>query len=512
MTTSTLPILNWDTAKKLDTETINVPEERLSELPERVLMFGTGAFLRGFASHIIHQANERGDFEGRIVMVQSTGSNRAQQLENQDGLYTLQEHGLKDGEAAESFSIVNSISRAVSAKEEWEEILKLAEKKEMSIVISNTTEVGISFDAKDKLDDTPPDSYPAKLTQWLYRKYKTLGEDSGKQIIMPCELINDNGEQLKSMVNRYVGEWMLENDFKQWVDQNCHFTNTLVDRIVPGRPEEAKMADLQQNAGYTDELWIEAEWYRLWAIEGDEKILKERLGFARNDETVVIAGDITPYRERKVRILNGSHTAMTPLSILDGNRTVFDTTKNKLTHAFLQKVIYDEIIPSLDINKQMAVTFADEVLERFANPYLDHRLVQIAFQATTKIGTRLIPIMRNYHKNNGNWPLGIILGIASHLRLLEHANPADGGYVLTLDGDQHLVKDVKGQKIVETWKKGMTPTETVKKIMNDEDIWGEHLEVMSQLSMQMAKKVRQLRNTGCVPELQEILKSLEVKH
>lgn len=481
MSENNLPVLDKSILKQISTDNIDSIEERHFELPERILMFGTGAFIRGFAAHIIHQANTRGDFEGRIVMVQSTGSERAQQINKQEGLFTLQQIGVKDNKACESLSVIPSISRAISAYEDWQSVLKLAEDPQMNIIASNTTEVGISFDTKDSIDSMPPKSYPAKLTAWLYQKYSKLGENSGKQIILPCELIEDNGDYLKSLVQRYIGEWILENDFKQWVDQYCVFTNTLVDRIVPGRPEKEKSQELQKRAGYSDQLWIEAEWYRLWAIEGDEKVLRNRLGFARNDESVVISHDITPYIERKVRILNGSHTAMTPVSLLAGNRTVYQTIIHRDTKNYLNYLIFNEIVPSLKLDKGMVNSFANEVLDRFANPYIDHRLKQICLYATTKIEKRILPIIHAYYRNNARWPEGFLLGIAAHLVLLKDVETTNDGYKLNLDSEEYQVLDERARDIANMWKTSDTIPEAVENILSSKDIWKEDSALMKRL-------------------------------
>ena len=499
-----LPVLNRSVLPKVSEEHIEKLDERFFNLPERILMFGTGVFLRGLVSHVIHEANTRGDFEGRIVMVQSTGSERAQQINRQDGLYTLQQIGVKENEACESLSIVPSVSRAVSAYDDWHSVLKLADDPQMNIIVSNTTEVGISFNSRDALDSVPPQSFPAKLTAWLYRKYATLGEDSGKQVILPCELIADNGDYLKSLVQRYIGEWILENDFKQWVDQHCIFANTLVDRIVPGRPDEDKLKQLQQRAGYSDQLWIEAEWYRLWAIEGDERVLRNRLGFARNDNSVVISNDITPYIERKVRILNGSHTAMTPVSLLAGNRTVYQTTTDTNTRNYLNHLIFNEIVPSLRLDRKMVESFANEVLDRFANPYIDHRLKQICLYATTKIEKRILPVIHAYYNNNARWPEGLLLGIAAHLVLLKNVEPQTDGYTLTLGDDRHHVHDERAREISKLWKTGGTVPEIVEKILSSNEIWTDDSALMKRLIPDIKELVTEIVDYGIETPLRRL--------
>lgn len=397
------------------------------DLPERILQFGTGAFLRGFVDFFIDEANRQGVFAGRAVMVGSTGSGRAARLNDQEGVYTLCVQGLQDGARVDRCRAVASVSRALAASERWDEVLACARSPELGFVVSNTTEVGIAFDAEDRLDLNPPRSFPGKLTAVLYERARAFDFDPAKGlVVLPCELVERNGDELRRIVLALAEQWELGEAFSAWVRTANRFCNTLVDRIVPGTPEGEVLAALVDRLGYRDDLLIQAEPYRLWAIEGDEA-LRRALPFAAADPGIIVAEEIEPYRERKVRILNGTHTIMVPLAYLCGRETVREAVDDPLTGAFVRHVMLREIVPSLETDPAMARAFADEVLDRFANPYIRHELLSITFQQTTKMRVRVLPSLFGYHRKQGRLPEGLPLGFAAFLWFLvgEHRAPAD---------------------------------------------------------------------------------------
>ncbi|PAP75390.1 tagaturonate reductase [Rubrivirga marina] len=389
--------------------------------PERVLQFGTGAFLRGFADPFVAEANASGAFDGRVVMVGSTGSGRAAALGAQDGLYTLCVRGLRDGEPVDETHLVTSVSRALAASADWDAVLALARSPELRLVVSNTTEIGITDDPDDRPDLDPPRSFPGKLAAALAARAEAHGYDGGGLVVLPCELIEGNGDRLREIVEAHAERWELGDAFRDWLDREVTFCNTLVDRIVPGNPDDADA--LFERLGYTDDLLTVTEPYRLWAIEGDDA-LADRLPLVGLDG-VVVADDLTPYRERKVRILNGGHTATVPAAILCGLDTVSEALDDETVGTFVRRAILDEIVPSLRIDPTMAETFAHAVIDRFANPFVAHALRDITFQQTAKLGVRVAPSIREYVETHGEAPPLLCFGVAALLAAVR-PDGADG--------------------------------------------------------------------------------------
>jgi tagaturonate reductase len=383
--------------------------------PEKIVQFGTGAFLRGFFDFFVDEANRRGEFSGCIVAVSSTGSSRDAQLNAQDGLFTLAIQGIEEGRATQRSQLVSSVTRAISAGEEWGSVLALARDPELRLVVSNTTEVGIVLDEEDRFDADPPRSFPGKLTRFLYERASHFGFDVTRGlIVLPCELIEDNGTALRGIVLELAHRWRLDPKFEGWLESAVTFCNTLVDRIVPGPPSRDDAARLEASLGYRDALLTMCETYALFAIEGDEA-LRSRLGFA-NDPRIVVAPDIRPYRERKVRVLNGGHTISVPIALLAGLETVREAVEDERVGRFMRRAILDEIVPSLDAAD--ADTFARDVLARFANPYIRHALIDITLHQTTKLRVRVVPSIVGYHQRTGRVPGALAFGFAGYLAFM----------------------------------------------------------------------------------------------
>lgn len=400
-----------------DTGAVTPPILAHAKHPERILQFGTGAFLRGFSNVFVDAANRAGAFNGRIVVVGSTGSGRTRQINDQEGLYTVVSQGVEAGEVVDRCSVVGCVSRAIACTTDWPSVLALVRSPDLQIVVSNTTEVGIRLDDDDRPALVPPRSYPGKLTVLLHERARAFDfAPSAGLTILCCELIEDNGDLLREIVLSLASRWGFSDRFVGWVRDHNVFCNTLVDRIVPGRPEESSLRRLESKIGYRDELLIQAEPFSFWAIEGDAA-LRERLAFARDAAEIVVASDIAPYRIRKVRILNGAHSAMVPLSYLCGNDTVAETMEHPLTSSFVRQVVLEEIVPSLEgeLDGDDAASFARQVLDRFANPFVHHELLSIALQQTSKMDVRVLPSLRAFTKKKGRLPQGILSGFAAFL-------------------------------------------------------------------------------------------------
>ncbi len=403
------------------------PVEAHFGLPERVLQFGTGAFLRGFAGFFVEQANRTGAINGRVVMVGSTGSGRVQRLNEQDGLYTLCVRGREDGRIVDQTQLIAAVSRALASSDQWDEVLACARNPALSLVISNTTEGGITLDEDDRIDLDPPRSFPGKLTAVLHERARAFDYDPAQGlIILPCELVEDNGDKLRGIVQSLAERWDLGADFLRWLDEANAFCNTLVDRIVPGTPEDEEAEALFDRLGYRDDLLTVAEPYRLWAIEGDAD-LAARLPLAGADPGIVVTDDLRPYRERKVRILNGGHTSTVPAALLCGMQTVCEAVEDPRVGPFIRRVVLEEIVPSLDLDPAMARSFAHAVLDRFANPFIRHELLGITFQQTMKMRVRAVPSLLGYAEKTNEAPPCLTFGFACFL-LYQHPEvgpPAD---------------------------------------------------------------------------------------
>ena len=476
---------------------IDLPATDMLELPERALQFGTGALLRGFVDFFLDEANRRGQFGGRVVAVSSTGSGRDRRLNDQDGLYTLVVQGRSDGVARRDFRVIASVSRALSAADDWSEVLRVSESPALEFIFSNTTEIGIVLDEEDAAagaEGGPPRSFPARLTRLLLQRARQCGYDLARApVVIPCELIENNGDTLRAIVRVLTERWMVEPDFTAWLDA-VPFCNTLVDRIVPGAPGGEQARELDTSLGYDDAMITLCEPYRLFAIEGDAA-LRARLRFAGADAGIIVAEDIAPYRERKVRLLNGAHTSLVSLALLAGCTTVREAVEHPLLGAFLQTVLFDEIVPSVSVPDASA--FALEVLDRFANPYLDHALWDITLQGTAKLRVRLVPSIVSYAERTGGPPRALALGFAGYLAFqrgeLHEARRAGGG-VVPVD----LSADVVRRAWQGTSDDAADLRALVLRVSRDEELWGADLTRVPGFANAVGEHLVRIRHEGAV--------------
>lgn len=440
------------------------------EYPERIIQFGEGNFLRAFVDWMVHEMNEKADFESSVVLVQPIERGMVDMINEQDGLYTLVLKGLRNGMPTEETQLIQSVSRGINPYADYDAYLKLAENPEMRFVVSNTTEAGIAFNQEDNLDMAPPKSFPGKLTALLYHRFKTFGNDASKGfIILPCELIDRNGDNLKKCVLQYVELWQLGTEFQSWLLEANVFCNTLVDRIVPGYPADTAK-DIEAKAGYEDKIIVEAEPFHLWVIEGPEWI-KDELPAHKADLNVLFVNDMTPYRTRKVRILNGAHTVLTPVAYLCGIETVREGIEHKLVGEYLSQTIATEIIPTLDLSKEELVAFADSVDERFRNPYIKHSLMSISLNSISKFKARVLPSLLGYQQEKGNVPSKLSFALASLIAFYRGKNGyktiklVDEEYILTLFKNLWVSYD----------NNEITSKQLVAAFLSDKTIWGEDL-------------------------------------
>ena len=371
-----------------------------NNVPEKVIQFGEGGFLRGFADWMLQKMSDVGAFEGKVVVVQPIENGMCDMLSAQDCKYT---HIIRGSEGVEK-TVVDVISRCVKPYESFEEYLSLADIPSMRYIISNTTESGIVFDAGDTPDKAPYISFPAKLTLLLKRRFE---KGLTGFIILPCELIDRNGDNLKKCILKYANLWNMSADFKLWVENENVFCNTLVDRINTGYPRDEHI-----ELGYTDNMINTSEYFHLWVIETDFP-LEEELPFSRAGLNVIVTRDkLEMYRTRKVRILNGAHTSLVPYALLSGLDTVKSCMENEVMRAHIRKCVFDEIIPTLDLPREELLEYAEAVLVRFSNPYIKHYLSAIALNSVSKFKVRVLPSILEYRKRFNTLPEALTLALA----------------------------------------------------------------------------------------------------
>jgi len=481
---------------------VELPPPAILALPETVVQFGTGAFLRGFADYFIDDANRRGKFGGSIVAVSSTGSSRDTVLNEQDGLFTLATQGLERGEARRRYRVVSSVSRALSASDDWEAILAVARDPAIRIVISNTTEVGITYDEGDSFDARPPRSFPGKLVRFLYERARhfDFATDRGL-IVLPCELIEDNGSTLRAIVQQLARKWQLSEAFAKWLDESVEFRNTLVDRIVPGALPKEDAERIERTLGYRDGMITACENYALFAIEGDDAV-RARLGFA-DDTRIVVAPDIRPYRERKVRVLNGGHTISVPVALLAGLHTVREATEDALVGQFMRRAILDEIVPSLDVPD--AEPFARDVLQRFANPFIRHALIDITLHATTKMRVRLVPSIVQYTERFKQPPEALAFGFAAYLAFMRGEIQVE-----RRAAGLAVPEDREGEKVHLAWAQLAHGSESalrglVRDVCSDATLWGTDLSKLRGWCELVSDNLTRIIESGMRPALEQHL-------
>ena len=401
--------LNYRTLKEIDSQDYILPSA-----PERVIQFGEGNFLRAFVDYFFDLANERGGFNGKIVVVTPNSGRNIPRFEAQDCLYTLYLRGVENGRTVEQRRLISVISRCLSGPDQFDEILKCALNPELQFVVSNTTEAGITFRDTDSLDAIGSAAYPGKLCRFLYERYSKCGMDNAPGfILMPCELIEHNGEALKERSIQYGRHWGFGEGFEAWLNEKNTFCSTLVDRIVPGFPKEDAARYNAEN-GYEDDLLDTAEPFGFWAIEGDEAI-NEILPFRRAGLPILVTPDISFYKQRKVACLNGGHTSMTCAALLCGLETVGQCMEDEDVSQFLKSAVYNEIIPANSLPQDKLIEFSDSVMDRFRNPFVKHELMSITLNTTSKWTARVLPSLRGYIAAFHKLPKHLCFGFAANL-------------------------------------------------------------------------------------------------
>ena len=386
-----------------------------SQYPTKIMQFGEGNFLRAFIDWQIHHLNKQNNLNAGISVIRPIDYDALPLLNTQDGLYTTFVRGINEqGEPVENVEIIDCVNEEIPVYKEFGKYLALAKSPELKIIFSNTTEAGIEFIDTDRLTDTPAKAFPAKLTQWLYSRFVHFSgaKDKGLMII-PCELIDYNGDKLKEIVLQYAELWTLEQDFVDWINNDNHFCSTLVDRIVTGFPRD-EHAELQQKVGYLDNFMVTSEYFHLFVIQGPKE-LEEVLHLKGSDLNILVVDDIYPYKQRKVAILNGAHTALVPLAYMAGIEAVGEAMDDELFGQYVEQLIFSEIIPTLDLPKDELEGFARDVIKRFKNPYIHHLLMSISLNSMTKFQTRILPQLLKYTERFEQVPTLMAAAIAGQI-------------------------------------------------------------------------------------------------
>ena len=478
-----------------------------SVAPERIIQFGEGNFLRAFVDWIIWNMNAKTNFNGSVVVVQPIDKGMVEWLNGQDCLYHVNLQGRLNGEPVNSLERIDVISRALNPYSQNAAFMALAEQPDIRFIISNTTEAGITFDPTCKFTDAPASAYPGKLVQLLYRRYKTFnGCPSKGLILMPCELIFLNGHHLKECIYQYIELWKEDlgadyEGFKEWFTKYNYVCATLVDRIVPGFPRK-DIAAIQEKVGYNDNLVVQAEIFHLWVIEKPENMsieqLREEFPAEKAGLHVLIAESEKPYHERKVTLLNGPHTVLSPVAYLSGINIVRDACNDPVIGQYIHKVQFEELMETLNLPMDELRQFASDVLERFNNPYVDHQVTSIMLNSFPKFETRDLPGLKTYLERKGELPQGLVFGLAAIITYYKGGKRDDGTEIVPNDAQEimDLLKDL--------WATGDTQKVT-DGVLSATSIWGEDLHNVAGLAELVKKDLDLIQEKGMLEAVKTIL-------
>ena len=478
--------------EKLDRKTAHA-----GKYPDKVIQFGEGNFLRAFVDWIIWNMDKKTDFNGGVVVVQPIEKGMVDMLNAQDGLYHLNLQGIDKGRSVDSIDLIDVINRGINPYREFDEYMKLAENPDIRFVISNTTEAGIAFDPSCRLEDRPASSYPGKLTQLLYHRYVYFNGDLSKGlVIFPCELIFLNGKELKKCISGYIDLWNLGDGFREWFEKACGVYCTLVDRIVPGYPKDS-IDEIHARIGYDDKLVVKAEIFHLWVIEAPKEIAGE-FPADKAGLNVLFVPSEAPYHARKVTLLNGPHTVLSPVGYLSGLDTVKECVEDPLIGKFVHKVMFDELIETLDLPKPELEQFAHDVLERFVNPYVKHFVTSIMLNSFPKYKTRDLPGLKTYLERKGTLPEGLVLGLAGIITYYKGGKRGDVEIVPADDASTVAL-------LKELWASGDV-YKVASGVLGAVDIWGEDLNEVPGLTAMLSGMLALIQEKGMRAAVESVVK------
>ena len=463
--------------------------------PVKVLQFGEGNFLRAFVDYMLDIANECGKFDGDIVVVKPISYGSLERFHTQDCRYTVLLRGIENGERVEKSRLITSVQDAVDSYSEYEKYADFARLDSLRFIVSNTTEAGIVLDTEDRFEYTPPHSYPGKLTKFLFERAEAFdyAPDKGL-IILPVELIDDNGIMLKKCVLSLAKQWELGDRFMQWLHDACVFTSTLVDRIVTGYPK-AEAEAIWEKLGYEDQLLDTAEPFGLWVIESDRDISKD-LPLDACGLPVKFTDNQKPYKQRKVRILNGAHTSFVPAAYLYGYDVVKQAMADPLIKQYILDTLNDEVIPTLSLPKDDLVSFAQAVISRFENPFIDHSLLAISLNSVSKWRARCMPSFLSYIENTGRLPKHLTFSLAALMALYQGKEIKNGALICERDGAAYQVLDDEAvlQFFVEYASK--PAEEQAEAFLRNESFFGQDLTNIPDLAKTVANILSEIKQNG----------------
>lgn len=472
----------------------------LKDAPEKVMQFGEGNFLRAFVDYWFDLANEKADWNGKCCLIQPIPQGLSHVINGQEGLYTLYLRGSENGKKVDDRRVISSVSRCLNPYEAdgYAAMMEVAASDALELIVSNTTEAGIQYDPSCKKEDCPPSSFPAKLTQVLYHRYQ-----AGKKgiIVLACELIDRNGKELLNCVNQYIDQWKLEDTFRKYVNEDCTFCGSLVDRIVPGRIRDAKeVAELEQQHGYEDALLDVGEVFGVWVIEGDEA-LNDVLPFKKAGlmDKVFVVPDMSPYKKRKVRILNGAHTGFVLGAYLAGENIVRDCMHDEVIKGFMNKMLYEEVIPTLPLDKNDLLDFAAAVSDRFNNPFVNHELMSISLNSTSKWKARNMPSFLEYVKEKGKLPVCLTMSLAAYIAFYSNdiqKLTEDGLVCKRPAGNEYLVKDDRWVLEFYHEHKNDSAEKLVHAVLTNKKMWDQDLTQIQNLEKTVVDDLKKIRTEG----------------
>ena len=475
---------------------LNRQTAKVNQYPTKVIQFGEGNFLRAFVDWIIWNTNQKTDFNAGVVVVQPIERGMVEMLNSQDGLYHVNLQGIDKGEAVDSIQMIDVINGGLNPYTQNAEFMALAEDPNIRFVISNTTEAGIAFDPSCKLEDKPASSYPGKLTQLLYHRYNHFNGDKSKGfIILPCELIFLNGKELKKCIYQYIELWQLGEGFKTWFEEACGVYCTLVDRIVPGYPKDT-IEQIHEHIGFSDNLVVKGEIFHLWVIEAPESVAAE-FPADKAGLNVLFVPSEAPYHERKVTLLNGPHTVLSPVGYLSGLDTVKECVEDPEIGAFVKKVMYEELMETLNLPKPELQAFADSVVERFVNPYVKHFVTSIMLNSFPKYKTRDLPGLKTYLERKGELPKGLVLGLAG---IITYYKGGFRGDVEIVPNDDAAIIDL----LKNLWATGDV-RKVAEGVLAAEFIWGEDLNAVPGLTDMLSADLALIQAEGMRAAVKSIL-------
>ena len=470
----------------------------LKNAPERVLQFGEGNFLRAFTDYWFDMANEKAGWNGKCVLVQPIAQGLTQLINRQEGLYTLYLRGRQNGEKVDAKRVISSVSRCLNPyeKQDYDAMMDVAAGEALEYIVSNTTEAGIVYAPSCRLEDCPPASFPAKLTQVLLHRWR-----AGRPgvVVLSCELIDNNGKELLRCVNQYIKQWELEEGFARWVNGDCTFCSTLVDRIVPGRIRDAaEAARLEDENGYRDALIDVGEVFGVWNIEGPEW-LAEKLPFRAAGLNCPVVPDVTPYKKRKVRILNGAHTGFVLGAYLAGYDIVRDCMQDDVILGFMNRMLHEEVIPTLPLDRQDLEAFAAAVQDRFNNPFINHELMSITLNSTSKWRARNMPSLLEYAQTAGKLPPCLAMSFAAYIAFYSsdiQALTEQGLVCRRPKGNEYTVSDDRWVLEFYYSRRGVSDETLVHDVMTNEKMWGQDLTLVPGFEQAAAENLRCIRTEG----------------